>query len=77
MKRQINRIKPIYDYFYSKIQGFDQTKLSKFLDTIYRSYVVRIDIKDEIEALSIFERTNARGLDLEVSDLLKNHLFAK
>ena len=39
--------------------------------------MVRIDIESEIEALSIFERTNARGLDLEVSDLLKNYLFAK
>lgn len=27
--------------------------------------------------LNIFERTNARGLDLEISDLLKNFLFTK
>ena len=51
--------------------------MSNFLKTIYDAYVVRIDIEDEIEAFSIFERTNARGVDLEASDLLKNFLFAQ
>jgi uncharacterized protein with ParB-like and HNH nuclease domain len=74
---QVGRIKPIYDYFLSELKDFDQNKLSRFLKTIYEAYVVRIDIEDEIEAFSIFERTNARGVDLEASDLLKNYLFAQ
>jgi len=74
---QVGRIKPIYDYFLIELRDFDQNKLSKFLKTIYEAYVVRIDIEDEIEAFSIFERTNARGVDLEASDLLKNYLFAQ
>ncbi len=74
---QVNRIKPVYDFFLSTMKDFDQTSLSKFLKTIYEAYVVRIDIEDEIEAFSIFERTNARGVDLEASDLLKNYLFAQ
>lgn len=73
---QVNRLKPIYDFFFSVVKDFDQAKLSKFLKTVYDAYVVRIDIEDEIEAFSIFERTNARGVDLEASDLLKNYLFA-
>lgn len=77
IKRQVNRIKPIYDYFFDQIKDFDQVKLSKFLKAIYEAYVVRIDIQDEVEAFSIFERTNARGVDLEASDLLKNYLFAQ
>lgn len=77
VKRQVNRIKPIYDFFIEQVSSFDQAKLSKFLKAIYESYVVRIDIEDEIEAFSIFERTNARGVDLEASDLLKNYLFAQ
>lgn len=77
VKRQVNRIKPIYDFFLSEVANFDQTKLSKFLKAIYEAYVVRIDIEDEVEAFSIFERTNARGVDLEASDLLKNYLFAQ
>lgn len=77
VKRQVNRIKPIYDFFYTEINNLDQPKLSKFLKAIYEAYVVRIDIEDELEAFSIFERTNARGVDLEVSDLLKNYLFSE
>lgn len=74
---QVNRLKPIYDFFLSVIKDFDQIRLSRFLKTIYEAYVVRIDIEDEIEAFSIFERTNGRGVDLEASDLLKNYLFAQ
>ena len=77
VKLQIRRIKPIYDYFYNEIKSFDKAKLSNFLKVIYESYVVRIDIQDEVEAFSIFERTNARGVDLEASDLLKNYLFSR
>jgi uncharacterized protein with ParB-like and HNH nuclease domain len=36
---------------------------------------MRIDIDAKEEAFSIFERTNARGLDLEVADLMKNYLY--
>jgi len=76
VKRQSNRLKPIYNYFYEKIRNYDQNNLSRLLYTVYRSYIIRIDIENEIEAFKIFERTNARGIDLEASDLLKNYLFA-
>jgi hypothetical protein len=46
------------------------------LRTLYRAYVIEIVIGNELEAFDIFERTNARGLDLNVADLLKNYLFA-
>jgi len=77
VKRQVNRIQPVFDYFKTVVQKFDFEKLSQFLRAIYDAYVVRIDIKDEVEAFSIFERTNARGVDLEVSDLLKNYFFSQ
>ena len=77
VKRQVNRIKPIYDYFMDEMKTYDQNKLSNFLKIIYETYVIRIDIQNEIEAFSIFERTNARGIDLEAADLLKNYLFSK
>jgi Protein of unknown function (DUF1524) len=76
-KRQVKKIKPIYDEFVKRLSEFDKTELSGFLGAIYDSYVARIEVESEIEALNIFERTNARGLDLEISDLLKNHLFAR
>ncbi len=77
VKLQIRKVKPIYEYFYDQIKDFDRAELSRFLKAIYESYVVRIDIHDEMEAFSIFERTNARGVDLEASDLLKNYLFSQ
>lgn len=39
--------------------------------------MIRIEIEDSSEAFEIFERTNARGKELEVTDLLKNYLFSK
>lgn len=76
-KRQIRRVKPIYDFFESRLKNLDQSQLSRFLGAIYRTEVVRIEVRNVAEAFSIFERTNARGVDLEASDLLKNYLFAK
>jgi hypothetical protein len=77
IKRQINRIKPIFEFFLNQIAYFKQSELSQFLKAIYNSYVIQIQVNNDEEALSIFERTNARGLDLEVSDLLKNYLFSQ
>lgn len=77
IKRQVNRLKPIYDYFSTQMKELSADGLSEFLRAIYDAYAIKIEIDGEEEALSIFERTNARGLDLEVSDLLKNFLFAK
>ena len=77
LRGQVNRLKPIYEYFAERLQTYDQTKLSKFLRVVYGTYIVRIDIENESEAFHIFERTNARGVDLEASDLLKNNLFAQ
>jgi hypothetical protein len=77
VKRKNNRVKPIYDSFLKEVSEMNAGELSKFLGAIYNSYVARIEVESEVEALSIFERTNARGLDLEISDLLKNFLFSK
>lgn len=77
VKRKVNKIKPIYDSFLKEVAELNSADLSKFLGAVYNSYVAQIDVEDEVEALSIFERTNARGLDLEISDLLKNFLFIK
>jgi Protein of unknown function DUF262/Protein of unknown function (DUF1524) len=74
-KRQINRVKPIYDLFADFLGNQDATQLSRLLEAIYKTRVIRIDIEGEEEAFSIFERTNARGADLEISDLLKNYLY--
>jgi uncharacterized protein with ParB-like and HNH nuclease domain len=75
VKRQGRRVRPIYEFFHSRITKYEQPELSKMLESIYKTRVIRIDIDGDEEAFSIFERTNARGTDLEVSDLLKNYLY--
>src|SRR5260370_28109311 len=75
VKRQARRVRPIYEFFQRRIKEYNQPKLSRLLESVYKTRVIRIDILGDEEAFSIFERTNARGTDLEVSDLLKNYLY--
>ncbi len=75
VKRQVNKIRPIYEFFYNEIDGFDVDKLSRFLAAVYGSYVIYIEIGKQEEAFDIFERTNARGVELDAADLTKNFIF--
>lgn len=76
-KRKVNRLRPIYEFFKNKVAKFPSEEISLVLGNLYRSSVVQIDIQDTQEAFEIFERTNARGLELNAADLLKNYLFAR
>ena len=40
-------------------------------------FIIKIEIEERSEAFEVFERTNARGKGLEVSDLLKNYIFSQ
>lgn len=81
IKREINRVKPIYDFCRKQIAdyvGIDLDKAKMFAKHVRdNTFIIRIDIEDSSEAFDIFERTNARGKELEVTDLLKNYLFSK
>jgi len=76
-KRQINKIKPIYEYFTECISKFGKDDLANILKKLYDSTFVKIEIEEPQEAFEIFERTNARGMELNAADLLKNYLFAR
>lgn len=76
VKRQTSKLKSLYSYMFDEISKFNKEKLSNFLKAVYSTYVIQIDIQDELEAFDIFERTNARGISLNVADLLKNYLYA-
>jgi len=76
VRRMVNRLRPVYRCFSTRLEKLDEDELSALLRALYSSYIVQIQISSTEEALSVFERTNARGMDLEVADLLKNHLFA-
>lgn len=81
IKRQVNRVEPIYRYAYNQIDSLcdgDSTNFKNFMKHIFNeTFIIRIDVEDKSEAFEIFERTNARGKPLEISDLLKNYLFSK
>ena len=53
------------------------TNLTYFMQALLHINIIRIEINENEEAFALFERTNARGKALEVSDLLKNHIFMK
>ncbi|KGP74483.1 DUF262 domain-containing protein [Pontibacillus yanchengensis] len=79
------RIKQAYDFFYNKLkkklnQEDDYEAQYKLLTSYYSTFITGFQLMyvetDELnEAFIIFETLNARGKDLETSDLLKNHLF--
>lgn len=75
-KRQVSKIRPIYDFFVDKLSKFDKDELADLLKKVYESTFIKIEVQDTKEAFDIFERTNARGMELNAADLLKNYLFA-
>ncbi|WP_353098001.1 DUF262 domain-containing protein [Empedobacter brevis] len=81
-----SRIQNAYKRFWSlieeseinlQIKGFSETTeyLRKLLKKLSNLFFVRIDIKSDEFAYEIFETVNARGVDLSVSDLIKNQIF--
>jgi hypothetical protein len=73
-------IEQAYTYFKSKIKvlidtiGFEATFL-KIIKSIKELFVICIEIDDYSMAFEIFESVNGQGVDLSVSDLIKNQIF--
>jgi uncharacterized protein with ParB-like and HNH nuclease domain len=76
VRRQSNKVKPVFQYIYKEVKNYKQSELDAILKAVYDAYVIQISISNTQDAFDIFERTNARGLDLNVADLVKNYLFA-
>ncbi|MBU6371004.1 DUF262 domain-containing protein, partial [Patescibacteria group bacterium] len=76
IKRQVNKVRPLFEYFLGEVNSLKVEDLQQFVKSLYDAYFVRIDIENTSQAFDIFERMNARGVPLDVADLLKNHLFA-
>lgn len=79
--KEEKRIYKAYEFFLEKISKEIESKNDKdskieWINTIRKKLddltVIRIKITSEEDAYEIFETTNARGVDLSVSDLLKN-----
>lgn len=77
VKTESNKLRPVLTVFMRHLAQCDLAAVKALLDSLYKSCLITIQIENEVDALNIFERTNARGMELEISDLLKNHLFSK
>ena len=76
IKRQINKVKPIFNYVKESISSYNSDDLREFVNALWDTYVVVIKVENTEDVFSVFERTNARGLDLNIGDLLKNYIFS-
>ncbi len=72
-----------FQYFSSHLEELKDViqsgeKLAEFLtDTIARRLLfIQINVEDELNAYTVFETLNARGIELSSTDLLKNYLFS-
>jgi len=71
-----------FEFFYNKLEEFFPnasgadlaTLLSKFIGD--KTMFIKIEVEDELSAYTLFETLNYRGVDLTVTDLLKNYLFS-
>ncbi len=66
------------DYFREQLNTLNQNELTQLIKFILNScYLVVIEVPDESAARRIFKVLNARGLDLNPTDLLKVNLLAR
>jgi uncharacterized protein with ParB-like and HNH nuclease domain len=72
MKRRFSRA---YDALSDAIKTFDLEQIEDLFDAIKHCQVVHIKLTTFEEAVDLFERTNARGVQLDAGDLIKNYLF--
>ncbi len=73
-----------FKYFRERLKGLESIKndgmaVARLLsETVARQLLfILITVDDELNAYTVFETLNARGLELTTTDLLKNYLFSK
>lgn len=63
---------------HSEISGTGEGLAALLSETIARQLLfILITVDDELNAYTVFETLNARGLELSATDLLKNYLFSR
>uniref|UniRef100_Q3AS66 DUF262 domain-containing protein n=1 Tax=Chlorobium chlorochromatii (strain CaD3) TaxID=340177 RepID=Q3AS66_CHLCH len=71
-----------FDFFYKRIgehfHNATGAELATFLSKSIgdKTMFIKIEVEDEFSAYTLFETLNYRGVELTVSDLLKNYLFS-
>ena len=77
------RLHDCFRYFVVRLQELDELRndgnatAGLFSETVARQLIfILITVDDELNAYTVFETLNARGLELTATDLLKNHIFS-
>jgi uncharacterized protein with ParB-like and HNH nuclease domain len=72
-----------FEYYSEQLEELPEVisngeKLAEFLTDIVaqRLLFIQINVEDELNAYTVFETLNARGIELSSTDLLKNYLFS-
>ncbi len=66
-----------YQFFQKNVNSYS-ANLSQLLgDLLDNTYVIVIQVTDDMQAYTVFETLNARGQDLTAADLIKNSVLAK
>jgi hypothetical protein len=71
----VKRFQTVFEGLYSSLSKLTDHQLENFAAELSKAEFTFISITETQEAYDLFERTNARGRPLDVSDLLKNQLF--
>ena len=66
-----------FDEHIKQRSGESGEAIARFIDTVVdKLFFTVITVTDELNAFTVFETLNARGVRLSTTDLLKNYLFA-
>lgn len=72
-----------FEYFYEKVKElFGETPKSEELADFLQNQLaekllfIQIVVENDLDAYTVFETLNARGIELSISDLLKNYLLS-
>ena len=76
LKKQNNKLRPLYKTIKDRFDECSSEKLTNLIAALLDTYVVTLEVDSDESKFAIFERTNARGLDLNIGDLVKNFIFS-
>lgn len=76
LKKQNNKLRPLFKTIKERFNECSTEKLTSLIAALLDTYVVTLEVDSDESKFAIFERTNARGLDLNIGDLVKNFIFS-
>src|SRR5262249_51909807 len=72
-----------FEYFYGKVKDlFGESPKGELLADFLQNQIaerlafIQIVVKNDLDAYTVFETLNSRGIELSISDLLKNYLLS-